>query len=259
MSDPIQVARQGAIATIVLNNPDKRNALAKESWRELADAVAELSGDETVRCVIVRGAGEAAFAAGADISEFPDIRANAAQAKVYGDLNGFALEALRACVHPTIAMIHGACTGGGLEIACCCDIRISGASGRFGVPINRLGHAFAYPELQVVIATVGRAMVLELLLEGRIIDAAEAERRGLVSRVVADEALEDEVRAAAERIAAGAPLSNRASKKFVNRLGDPTPLSEAEILESYAACDSEDYAEGVDAFLAKRSPVFHGR
>lgn len=259
MSESILTERDGAVATIVLNNPDKRNALTKASWRKLTDVVGELSRDEGLRCIIVRGAGDKAFAAGADISEFPELRANAVQAKEYGDDNRLALEALRACVHPTIAMIHGACTGGGLEIACCCDIRISGASGRFGVPINRLGHAFAYPELQAVIATVGRAMVLELLLEGRIIDAAEAERRGLVSRVVADEALANEVRVAAERIAAAAPLSNRASKKFVNRLEETTPLSQAEILESYAACDSEDYAEGVQAFLAKRPPVFHGR
>lgn len=258
MPKPILVERDGAIATIVLNNPDKRNALAKDSWTKLAYDVAQLSLDDSVRCIIVRGAGDRAFAAGADISEFPELRVNSAQAKEYGDANRLALDVLRSCVHPTIAMIHGACTGGGLEIACCCDIRISGASGRFGVPINRLGHAFAYPELQAVIATVGRAMVLELLLEGRIMEAAEAERRGLVNRVVADDALANEVRTTAERIAAAAPLSNRASKKFVNRLGDPTPLSEAEILESYAACDSEDYAEGVRAFLAKRPPVFKG-
>jgi len=258
MSNSILTEREGAIATIVLNNPDKRNALTKDSWRKLTDVVNKLNRDIKVRCVIVRGAGNKAFAAGADISEFPELRANAVQAKAYGDVNRLALEALMACVHPTIAMINGACTGGGLEIACCCDIRISGVSGRFGVPINRLGHAFAYPELQAVIATVGRAMVLELLLEGRIMDAAEAERRGLVSRVVADSALADEVRVAAERIAVAAPLSNRASKKFVNRLEIPTPLSEVEILESYAACDSKDYAEGVRAFLAKQQPEFNG-
>ncbi len=167
--------------------------------------------------------------------------------------------AVRECLHPTIAMIHGACTGGGLEIACACDLRISGESGRFGVPINRLGHALAYPEMRLVQQVVGRALVLELLLEGRILDAREAERRGLVNRVVPDGDLEREVHAAARRIASGAPLAARANKKFVRRLADPTPLSQEEINESYALCDSEDYKEGVRAFLAKEKPKFMGR
>ncbi len=260
MSDPILVEIDGTIATVILNNPERRNALTRDAWAVLADRMTEISANLDLRCVIVKGAGDKAFAAGADIAEFPDERASAAQAAAYGDDTARALDALINCPHPTIAMIQGACTGGGLEIACCCDIRICNASARFGVPINRIGHPFAYPELAPVLQVAGRAAVLELLLEGRIVDAEWARLRGLVSRVAADDAIADEVADAAAHIAAMAPLSMRGTKKFVNRLTlGAGPLSAEELAESYAACDSEDYAEGVRAFLTKQTPVFKGR
>jgi len=260
MPDPILVERDGAIATVILNNPERRNALSRAAWAVLADVMSEISADLDLRCVVIKGAGDKAFAAGADIAEFATERSNAEQAAAYGDDTARALDALINCPHPTIAMIEGACTGGGLEIACCCDLRICNASARFGVPINRIGHPFAYPELAPVLQVAGRAAVLELLLEGRVVDAAWAETRGLVTRVVADDDIAADVAKTAGHIAAMAPLSMRGTKKFVNRLTlKPGPLTEAELAESYAACDSEDYAEGVRAFMAKEKPAFKGR
>ena len=258
-TDCVALAIAGPIAPVTLNNPAKMNALTLEAWAGLGEAMTAVSGDESLRCVVIRGAGERAFSAGADISEFLDIRANGEQARVYGKVVAAALSALTGCLHPTVAAIQGVCTGGGMEVACGCDIRIANASSRFGVPINRLGHAFAYAEMATVLPVVDRGMGLEMILEGRILESAEAERRGLVNRVVADEDFEDEIKATTRRIASGAPLTNRAAKKFLTRLDDPAPLSAAEIIEGYALCDSDDYAEGLRAFLAKEKPLFEGK
>ena len=259
MTDAVQLTIEGPVATVVLDNPAKMNALTLEAWAGLGEVMTAVSENTDLRCVVIRGSGDRAFSAGADISEFPDIRANGEQARVYGKVVAAALSALTGCLHPTVAAIQGVCTGGGMEVACGCDIRIANASSRFGVPINRLGHAFAYAEMATVLPVVGRGMVLEMILEGRILESAEAERRGFVNRVVADEDFEDEIKATTRRIASGAPLTNRAAKKFLNRLDDPAPLSAAEIIEGYALCDSEDYAEGLRAFLAKEKPSFEGK
>ena len=260
MSDLILSERDGDVVTITLNNPEKRNALPLAAWSRLMYVIAPLALDETVRCIVIRGAGDRAFAAGADISEFPDVRANAKQAAKYTEATSMALNTLSHCPHPTVAMIQGACTGGGLEIASCCDIRVANTSARFGVPINRIGHPFAYPELEAVLRIAGRAAILDLLLTGRIINAEEALRMGLVSQVFDDDAFTAEVEKLVAAIANAAPLSNRYTKKFVNRLTtNPAPLTAEEIAESYAPCDSEDYAEGFRAFLAKEKPVFNGR
>jgi len=218
--------------------------------------MAELNENDDLRCVIVRGHGTQAFAAGADIAEFPNVRANAKQAEHYGKVVKQTLDQIVHHKHPTIAMIYGACTGGGLEIACCCDLRISAKSGRFGAPINRIGHAFAYPEMAPVLDVVGRALVLELLLEGRILNADEAFSRGLVNKVFDGADLETETLKTASRIASGAPLAARANKRFINRLKSGKPLTDIEIADGYALCDSQDYQEGVDAFINKRAPLF---
>lgn len=257
----ITVDRDGAIATVTLSNPSKLNALTVSMWRELERAMDTLSADEQLRCVVLRGAGGAAFAAGADIAEFTTARANAAQGEVYHRqyVHG-ALRAVGECRHPTVAMIHGPCVGGGLEIACMCDLRIAGRSGRFGVPISRLGFAIAYDELAAVLPLTGRAVALEILVEGRVWDAQEALGKGLLSRVVDDARLAEEAYAAARRIAEGAPLVNRWHKRFVRRLAPrPTPLTDAEIAENFAYFATEDYRVGMEAFAKKRKPRFKGR
>jgi len=259
MSDTILVQREAAVATVVLNNPEKLNALSFAMWMRLGEVMRELEADEGVRCIVLRGAGEKAFAAGADIAEFEQVRANARVAKDYGDKIEGSMRAVAECRHPTVAMIHGVCVGGGLEIASQCDLRICGASSRFGIPINKLGLVVGYGEMAALIALVGRATALEILLEGRVFGAEEAKAKGLVNRIVADDQVETEALAAAARIAAGAPLVARWHKKFARRLADPRPLAEAERDEGYACFDTEDYRIGFKAFLAKQKPQFKGR
>jgi enoyl-CoA hydratase len=259
MPDLIVVERDGAIATVSLNAPDKLNALSKASWRELGVHMRELSADTELRCVVLRGAGKQAFAAGADIAEFPEVRAEARQGREYGELIHSTMQAVGACVHPTIAMIQGVCVGGGLEIALMCDLRICGEGSRFGVPINRLGLTMGYGELAGLLAVVGPAIALEILLEGRVFDAREASAKGLVHRVVADGDVEAEVRATAQRVAAGAPLVARWHKRFIRKLAAVTELPPEAWNEAYACFDTDDYREGLRAFLAKEKPQFRGR
>ncbi|HVL34487.1 MAG TPA: enoyl-CoA hydratase-related protein, partial [Burkholderiales bacterium] len=135
----VNASREGDVATLVLSNPARLNALDAAMWERLAVVSAQLDQDETLRCVVVRGAGEQAFAAGADIASFPHERADARQAKRYGERIAAALQAFAACRHPTVALIQGACVGGGLLLATQCDLRLCGASARFGVPVKSLG------------------------------------------------------------------------------------------------------------------------
>ena len=259
MGETILVERDGPIATVVLNRPEKLNALNKAMWARLGEAMREVSADNALRCVVIRGAGEKAFAAGADIAEFARERADARQAKGYGRLIHETMQAVARCSHPTVALIRGACVGGGLEIAAMCDLRVCGESSRFGIPVNKLGLTMAYGELLGLLALVGRAVALEILLEGRVFDAAEAYRKGLVNRVVPDDKVEEEAYATARRIAEGAPLVNRWHKQFIERLSVHAEIAPAEWDEGFACFDTDDYREGVSAFLEKRKPRFEGR
>ncbi len=258
-AEPVIVTRDGSIVTVALNNPGRLNALNKPTWARLGSVMHELSADDTLRCVVLRGAGDKAFAAGADIAEFAHERADSAQAKHYGELIHHTMQAVASCKHPTVAMIKGACIGGGLEIAACCDLRICGNSSRFGVPINKMGLTMGYGELAGLLALVGRAVALEILLEGRVFDAAEALQKRLVNRVVADDQVEAETYATAQRIAAGAPLVARWHKQFIERLTVRTDVVPAAWDEGYACFDTADYREGVAAFLAKRAAKFSAR
>ena len=257
--DPVLVTRDGAIATVTLNNPERLNALSAAMWDLLGKAFASLNDDKNLRCIVIRGAGEKAFAAGADIANFAQERANSKQAKDYAARISGGMRALAECRHPVVAAIRGACVGGGLLVAAQADIRICGESSRFGVPVKNLGLVEAYDELQGMMRVVGRAATLEILLEGRIWEAREAYQKGLVNRVVADDKVMDESLATARRIAEGAPLVARWHKKFINRLMEQRPLAAEEQDESFSCFATEDYRIGRDAFLAKRKPEFKGR
>ncbi|MBX3662221.1 MAG: enoyl-CoA hydratase/isomerase family protein [Burkholderiales bacterium] len=258
MTDSILAARDGDIATITLNRPERLNALNREMWEVLGKTMRRLAADDSLRCIVLRGAGGKAFAAGADIAEFASERADARQAKGYGELIHATMQAVAQCRHPTVALIEGACVGGGLEIAAMCDMRICGSSSRFGVPISKLGLTMGYGELAGLLALVGRAVTLEILLEGRVFSAEEAYRKGLVNRVVPDGEVEREAYALARRIADGAPLVARWHKQFIERLSVKADILAAEWDEGFACFDTEDYREGVRAFLAKTKPDFKG-
>ncbi len=259
MSGTVDIARDGATATVTLSHPDKLNAISAAMWLALADHFARLSADDTLRCVVIRGA-DGNFAAGADIAEFPAVRGDDAAVRRYHmEIIAPALAAIAQCRHPTVAMIEGVCVGGGLEIACHCDLRIAAADSRFGVPINRLGFPMAPGELQGLLALAGRAVTLEILLEGRVFDAAEARDKGLLTRVVPAAGLAAEVTATVGRIAAGAPAAARINKATIRRLApQPAPLTEADLDAHFAYAGSRDHAEGVSAFLARRPPRFTG-
>lgn len=259
MSDPILTARDGAIATVTLNKPEKLNALSQAMWARLGEVMQTLDADDSVRCIVLRGAGDKAFAAGADISEFHAERSNSAQAKRYSDTGIGWMHAVAKCRHPTVALIQGACVGGGLLIASQCDLRVCNESARFGVPVKNLGLTESYDELLAMMRVIGAAASLEILLEGRIWGAREAYEKGLVNRVVADAQVVDEAYAVARRIAEGAPLVARWHKKFIHRLQDPQPLTAEARDEGFACFDTADFREGVAAFLAKRKPQFTGR
>jgi len=256
----VRLTSDGSIAVVTLSQPGRLNAITVAMWEEITRTFTALSADPTLRCVVVRGA-DGNFAAGADITEFPVVRKS--EADVYHFHQKVVAPALRAvgdCRHPTIALIEGVCVGGGLEIACQCDLRIAARSARVGAPIGLLGFPMAPDELRGLLAVAGRAVTLELLLEGRVLPAEEAAAKGLLTRVIADEAVEREAFQCAARIAAGSPEAARLNKQTVRRLTpEAAPYSEAELRAFYAAwTDTANHREGVRAFLEKRRPDFTG-
>lgn len=255
----IKVTTNDAIATVTLNHPGRLNAITVQMWQDLGQAFTALSANTHLRCVVLQGA-DGNFAAGADIREFPRERADTASVMHYHQhIIAPALAAVRSCTHPVVASIAGVCIGGGLELASQCDLRIASHSSRFGVPINRLGFPMAPAEMQGLLALVGKATTLEILLEGRVFDAGEALAKGLLTRVVADEALAGEVARCTQRIARGAPLAARLNKQIAERLcPSAPPLTKDELQLFFSYANSADHHRGVAAFLSGVEPVFTG-
>lgn len=255
----VDLHQEGEIATLTLNNPGKLNAIDLGMWVQLAENMAKLAVDRNTRCIVLRGAGSEAFAAGGDLEEFVTARATLEQALHYHGQVATALNAIADCPHPTVALIQGACIGGGLEIAGACDLRICNESARFGAPINRLGFSMYPGEMEGLLKLAGAAVMKEILLEGRILNATEAYEKGLVTRVVPDAQVVDEAYASARRICAGAPLVAGWHKQWIRRLQSGRPLNDEEKAASFAFLETEDYKEGLAAFLEKRKPVFKAR
>ena len=259
MTDVVLLEREGEIAKVTLNQPAKLNAVNNQMWSRLHDVFEELDAEESLRCVILAGAGDRAFSVGADITEFEENRSTIDKARRYHERTHTAMQAIFCCRHPVIAQIKGLCVGGGLEVTTTCDLRICGESARFGIPVKRLGLVVSYTELKPLVDLIGPANALEVLLEGRIHSAEEALRMGLVNRVVPDAEVEREAFATAVRIAEGAPLVARWHKKFTRRIMQPEPLSAEEMDEGFHCFGTEDFRAGYRAFLAKSEPEFRGR
>jgi enoyl-CoA hydratase/carnithine racemase len=259
MEDTILVERRDDIAVVTINRPEKRNALRAQDWAAIADTLDELGADDDLRCLVLRGAGQNAFCAGADISGFEDERSTREKVRTYEQVTGRAFAAAHTCRHPVIAMVQGFCLGGGFELALGCDLRISGISGRFGIPAKNVGLFLSYSLLELLIDAGGKAIAKEILLEGRALPALEAQAKNLITRVVDDDGLEDDVMSAARRIADGAPLSARWHREALRRIAQPGPYSEAELEAQYDYADSDDYKAGYQAFLDGKKPAFKGR
>lgn len=250
---------EAMIARVVLSNKAHLNALNLSMWTQLASVFQQLSLNASLRCIVLEGEGDKAFAAGGDIEEFSRIRMNLEGALAYHE-DGVvpALKAILACPVPTVAAIRGACVGGGLEIACCCDLRLACESAFFGIPIMKLGFSMYPGEMALLFPQLGRALLLELLLEGRLLKAEEALSKGLVTRIFPKASFAAQIDATALRIASGAPLVARAHKQWIRRMHDPAPLQRDEKQDALRFLQTQDYREGVHAFLEKRSPCFTG-
>ncbi len=258
MEDTILVERRDDIAVVAINRPEKRNALRQADWIAVGDALDALGEDDDVRCVVLRGAASEAFCAGADISGFEEERSSREKVRAYGAATDRAFVGAHTCRHPVIAMIHGFCLGGGFELALACDLRISGMSGRFGIPAKNVGLYLSYDLVELLVDASSKATAKEILLEGRILPALEAQSKNLITRVVDDDGLEEEVMQAARRIADGAPLSTRWHRQAIRRIARSGAYSEAELEAQYDYADTEDYKAGYQAFLDRKKPVFKG-
>ncbi len=252
--------KEGPIAWIVLNNPARHNAMSLEMWQALLRLARAIAADAEIRVVIVSGAGERAFSAGADISEFEALRATPEAVARYDGIAEQACQALEHLPRPTIAMIRGYCIGGGLDLALRCDLRLASTDARFGIPAARLGLGYAFTDVKRLVQFVGPASAKEVFYSGRQFDAAEALHMRLVNRVSEPSSLEHDVRQLADSIGGNAPLTIAGAKRCI-----------AEALKNDSAADvdacqamvdrcfaSADYVEGRRAFMEKRRPVFRG-
>jgi len=257
-TDRIVARKDGAIGWLVFNNPERRNAVSLEMWQAIPAVLADFEADPRIRVVVLTGAGDKAFASGADISQFEKDRSTAEGVQRYEQRSDAAASRLQSLDKPTLAMIRGYCLGGGLAIANLCDLRIAAEDARFGIPAAKMGLGYRAPAMKNLVELVGAAFAREIMITARQFSAAEALHMGLVHKVVPVAELEAATRQVCDTIAANAPLTIRAAKRVIREVtkGDyDAAACRAWVKECF---DSEDYAEGRRAFMEKRKPVFKG-
>ena len=257
-SADILFERHGPVAWLTFNRPQARNAMTYAMYERLAQICDEVEADPSIRVLVLTGAGDRAFVAGTDISQFRTLT-TPQDALEYEARMDRVIGRLEAVAVPTIAMVRGYAVGGGASIALACDLRLCSPDAKFGVPIARtLGNCLSMNTVARLIDLMGPARMKEMIFTARMIEAQEAHAAGLVNEVVAAEALEGRVRELAEQIAANAPLTIRVTKEAVRRVLAQRRTAQGEDLV-LAAYMSEDFAEGVRAFLEKRKPVWKGK
>ncbi len=248
------------IGWMTFNNPARRNAMSLEMWEGIGAILEDFEKDDSVRVVVMKGAGGKAFVSGADISEFKEKRNNAEAAAHYNAVSEGARSQLSNLAKPLIAMIDGFCLGGGLAVALAADMRFATEQSQFGVPAARLGIAYGFDGLRKLVSLVGPAMANEIMFTANRINANEALRIGLINRVISGDELESTVRDLAMTIVNNAPLSVNASKVTIKEvLKDESDRDMDKLARIAKTCfDSADYAEGRQSFMEKRQPVFTG-
>jgi enoyl-CoA hydratase len=252
----VLIEREEPIAVVRLNRPEQLNALSSELMRELVGALENLDSDETVRCIVLAG-DERAFAAGADISELRDTPT----IELYFGARLDLWDAIRSVRTPLVAAVSGYCLGGGCELAMACDLIVASESAQFGQPETGLGVMPGAGGTQLLARSIGKAKTMDVVLTGRFLDAQEAERAGLVARVVAPEAWLDEAKRVALDIAAKGPVAQRLAKEAVNRAYETTLTTGLDVERKlfHLAHSTEDAKEGLAAFGEKRKAEFKGR
>jgi enoyl-CoA hydratase len=250
---------EGGIAVLTINRPDKLNALNAATMAELGQAVDALAADPAVRGVILTGAGEKAFVAGADIAELA--RQSPVEGKQVGLRGQRVLDRIEQLTKPVIAAVNGFALGGGCELAMACHLRVAAEHAKLGTPEVKLGLMCGYAGTQRLPRLIGRGRALEMLLTGEMVDAAEAYRLGLVNRVVPKDKLLDECRALLGKMLANGPLALAHTLEAVHA-GLQMPFEQAEQHEAALfalLCSTEDMQEGTKAFLEKRPARFQGK
>ena len=256
----ILLRREAAIATVTINRPAQRNAISFAMWGQLTDLMRQLDSDRNVRCVVIAGAGDEAFSAGADISDFEQYRSDSERGRVYNRAVDGLLQTVAEMGTPVISMIGGFAAGGGCELAVATDLRIAAEGSRLGIPVARLGITIGHREMYGLVNLVGKGNALYILLSGRLLGTDEALRIGLVNQVVPPDQLVEVTYKLAADIAALAPLSHAVNKQTLNQvLAKPSlDLTPDEANLPLTQFDTRDYQEGYRAFLEKRRPEFIG-